>query len=698
MRFEEMRDLLVKHFNEMTKNATHLFHVNVDKDELWNTYLSSYPVGTNPIYRERSVHDCSACRHFIKHVGSVVTIVNNKVITIWDFETNDSTYQPVINALAAFVKRHAVTDVFLSYDRRIGCKENFEQIYDSYGNPKEVVRYPHFYVDINNKFRVGNYDRINEEVAQYRDTRNVFERSLETITEDSLVTVLDLIESKSLYRGEENRPVVAKFLECKREYDKLTTLAEKNNYTWAKSVEVGITVGRIRNNSIGTLLVDISDGVDLENAVRKFEEMVAPANYKRSKPIFTQRMLDDARKTIEDLGYMEALPRKYATLDDITVNNILFSNKDSAKRIEGAASIFDEMKKEVKSNPKKFDRAREVSIEDFIKDILPNASEVELYFENRHTGNMVSLIAPENKDAKTMFKWNNNFSWAYSGNVTDSMKERVKAAGGKVDGDLRFSIQWNDMDTDLNDLDAHCVETMNTTRNLIGYSCYEIFFRNARVYSPSHGMLDVDIINPTHGVPAVENITYADRKCMKDGRYEFYVHCFSNNGGRSGFRAEIEFDGVIHSFDYNKPLRQGEMINVASVTLDKGKFTIREHIKSSLASRQVWNLNTNQFVPVSVVMYSPNYWDEQNGIGNKHYMFMLKDCINPENPNGFYNEFLHNDLMKHRKVLEALGAKMKVSDSTDQLSGLGFSSTMKNDFIVKIKTNDGSEETIKVLV
>ena len=671
MEFREFKVLQQKHVEFMVKDTNHLFEIDLDKDQLWETYLSSFPEGTNPMFRERREYDCSCCRHFIKNIGNAVVIKDNQITTIWDFETNDTTFQPVINALSKFVKSQVISDIYVTKEKKIGTDKNFEN-----GINGKITEWQHFFLDLPQKFVDQSNKSEGDIKGTFRDTRNVFKRSLDEITEESLLTVLELISQNSLYKGEEHKTVLTEFLKYKKAYDKLS-VEEKENYAWEQSVKVGGAIGKIKNHSIGTLLINISEGMDLDLAVKKYEAIVAPSNYQRPKAIFTKHMLEDAKKTLQELGYMDSLSRRFAKLDDITVNNILFSNKDSAKRISGL-DVFDEMSSSIPVNPKKFSKVEEVSIDNFIKDILPTAKELEVFLENKHASNMVSLIAPENKDAKTMFKWYNGFSWSYSGNITDSsMKENVKSAGGNVEGILRFSIQWNDDKFDSNDLDAHCYEPNG---NLIYYGAKN----NIR----TTGQLDVDIQIPRENEPAVENITWTNKNKMQEGVYKFLVHNYSNRGGRGGFRAEVEFDGQIFSFDYTKELRQDEKVVVAEVTFDKVKgFTIKEKLPSNVSSKELWGLKTNQFIPVSVVCLSPNYWDLQHGQGNLHYMFMLKDCINVEQPSSFYNEFLNQELNAHRKVMEALGSKLAVKDANDQLSGVAFSSTKRNELLVKIKGN-----------
>lgn len=686
--FKDFVKAIQKNLQQMSKDSSRLFTVNVDTEELYNLYLDSFPAGTNEIYRERREYDCSCCRHFIRDVGNVVSIKNGELHTIWGINpVSDDKYNVVAAALDAYVKQKAVSGVFLKKEKRIGTPENREMLPTG-----KINKYEHFFVDLPEICIFKEYygHTLEGDLSQFRDIRNVFKRSLDEISKEAVDTVLELIAQNSLYKGAEWKKQLTEFKNYQKEYGKLTD-EQKELWIWEKSIAAGAVIGKIRNHSIGTLLVNISEGMDLDLAVRKYEQIVAPVNYKRPKAIFTKKMLEDAKKTITELGYMDSLQRRFATLDDITVNNILFSNKDAAKRITGAMDLFDEMEQDVAIDPKRFSKVEEISAEDFIKNVLPVAKELEVYLENKHIQNMVSLIAPEVAAAKTMFKWNNGMSWAYTGNITDSdIKENVKAAGGSVTGIVRFSIQWNDKDgKDNSDLDAHCIEPKGGDH---------IYFSH-KISRYTGGELDIDITDPiyqckSNGGVAVENITYPSKERMKPGTYKFYVNQYSFRNSQ-GFKAEVDVNGEIHSYEYNSPVRGN--VDVAEVILDQsGNFKVVDKLPGNCAtiSKDVWGIKTLQFTPVSVVCYSPNYWDEQKGIGHQHLFFMLKDCINPEEPNGYYNEFLKPELEQHRRVFEALGSKAHVKDVDDQLSGVGFSLTKRNDLIIKVK--GATERVLKV--
>jgi hypothetical protein len=659
MDFQKIKTAVAAQFEKM-KAHDKLFVVDVSKDDLWATYLSSFPEGTNPIFRERTDHDCSCCRAFIKNIGGVVSIKDGKVNTIWDVMIDEPAYQAVANALANLVRHTPIRDIFLHYEKSVGVDKTFEEF--AAGKPR---RWDHFFVNLPASV-VAHKGGIATTLGEVRSTRDVMLRGLNEITDEAVDTVLELIAQGSLYRGEEHKFAVSEFKKLRGEFKKS---ANQNLFAWQTHASVPPSVSRIRNTAIGTLLTDLSEGVDLEAAVRKFEVVMAPANYKRPTALVTKSMIEAAKKTVEELGLTSALERRYAKLSDITVNNILFADRGAKKIISGL--IFDELKA-TKTSAANFDKVEDVPIEKFISDILPNIDSIEVMVENRHTPNFVSLIAPADPTAGKLFKWDNRFSWSYNGEMADSIKERVKAAGGAIDGDVCCRLAWWNTD----DLDLHMTEPNR----------HKIYYGNRRETSPCGGMLDLDA-NGADGMrkdPA-ENIVYKNKGAMRKGEYLLEVHQFSRrNTTDVGFEVELEVEGATYNFVYDKALQTGSKVAVAKIRYDGGKLEVIGLLPNTQTSKTIWGLTTQQFHRASVVMMSPNHWDEQ-AVGNKHYFFMIDGATNEAQARGFYNEFIKSDLDKHRRVLELVGTKAKVADDPNQLSGLGFSSTQRNNLLCRVK-------------
>lgn len=658
--FRNFKEAVRKQFDAMASGQ--LFTVMLDKEEMWKLYLDSFPPGVNELYRTRREYDCNCCKNFIRHIGNVVAIDGSlKLISIWDVKV-DACFQPVADAMSAFVRKHAIQNQFLSKEPCAGTDVT-RQIQKDTGT---VISWDHFHVAYPKRYIHGNSAVSIESVLGTKNADyQVFSRSMQELTLDAGQTVLELIDAGSIYRGEEHRSAVQEYIKEKMAYDRLSK-TEKAIWCWTRLGQTHVT--RIRNTALGTLLIDLSENVDVDVAVSKFEKVMAPANYKRPKAIYTKKMVEEAEARIKELGFEDSIARRHAVIEDITVNNVLFVDRAAKK----AMGVFDALKSDVAVNPKTFKKVDEIGIDDFVANILPHASMLEIMPDNTHEGNLMSLVAPVNRHAPSMFKWDNNFSWSYNGDVADSMKTRVKAAGGRVDGVLRFSIQWNENNDCPNDFDAHCIEP-NSARIYFGnkYSGY------------SGGRLDVDIMRP-EGV-AVENITWLERQRILKGTYTFLVHNYNHRGGSSGFRAEIEYDGEVHSFSWNRDLKQGQAVEVAKVTYDPKKgFSIEKSLDSTASSKEMWGVKTGNFVKVTSLMMSPNYWDGQKGMGNRHFFFILEGCRAGVAPRSFYNEFLRDDLMKHRQVFEALGSKMRVEPCEQGLSGLGFSSTVRNSIVVRV--------------
>jgi len=673
MEFKDLKKAIQAQFKKMEKEAA-LFRVDIEGDDLYAHYLASFPEGLNPMFRERTVHDCSSCKSFIRQFGGIVAIINNEVVSIWDCQVGGD-YQVVADAMSAKVKSAPVENIFLNTFPKLGTDYNdVLEVDPENENGKRVERYEHFHVVLPRKF-VKREELIGVALSDARANKEVLKRSLEEITPDAVDTVLDLIAQNGLYRGAEHKAIVETLQRLQAEYASIPD-TQKDNYCWVTSAKMQ-GASKIRNQVIGTLLVDISEEVDLEVAVKKFETKVAPANYQRPNAVITKKMVEKAKKEIDDLGFTDSLGRRCAEIEDITVNNVLFANKGARKAM--SANPLDELAESIPEKTKKMDRVDEISIEDFIANVLPGATSIELMPEGRHASNFVSLVAPEDKNAPSMFKWPSPFSWSYAGDAADSIREKVRKAGGSVTGILRCSLAWHNTD----DLDIHVVEPGGN----------EIFY--GRKESMTGGNLDVDMNISGETREPVENITWPDERRMREGEYTVFVHQFRKRETVDfGFEAEIEYNGEVKSFSYASLLRTGRSVEVARFKWSaRDGLTYISSLDGTERSREIWGINTNNFHNVSIAMLSPNHWDGA-GVGNKHYFFMLEGCANPDSTRGFYNEFLKDELKPHKRVFEALGAKMTAPPVPGQLCGLGFSSTQRNEILCRV--HGKFERTVKI--
>ncbi|MEV4282127.1 hypothetical protein [Actinoplanes xinjiangensis] len=649
----------------MSKGELYVVGDGLDRDSLWLTFLESFPAGTNLRFRERSEYDCSTCRGFVKNFGNVVEIHDGRVRTVWSgVSATDPVFSVVAAAMDEFVGTLPLSTVFRSTEAQYGAKTT-RSLRDG-----QVEVWHHLHGRVEKRHHVTD---VGAARGAFEAAVQVFQRGVAELTREALDTVVDLIDDNALYRGAEHRRAVTDFRSLRNRW---TQAADGRAFVFAHAMN---PAARLRNTVIGTLVQDLSAGVDLEQAVRSFESKVAPQNYQRPRALITPAMVKAAMKTIDELGIEESLQRRFARLSDVSVTNVLWVDNDTRSRMkDGIEGLLMKAATTGSSGAPRDAKPEEIPVVAFMKDILPGAATIDLWVANRHEPNFVSLTTGRHPGAPRLFHWDNDFGWSYNGNVTDSIKEKVKRAGGNVTGKLRVSLSWFNHD----DLDLHVYEPNGD----------HIWYQDKR------NKLDVDMnAGGSFSREPVENVTWT--RDIADGEYRIEVNQFNKRESTQvGFVIETESNGRIEHYSHERAVGHKETVEVGRMTVAGEVITAfrpGREMRAGSAGKDLWGITTEQFVPVSTLMYSPNHFDG-NEVGNRHYFFILKGCVNDQPTRGIYNEFLRGDLQPHRKVFEVLGDRTRCEPTADQLSGMGFSSTVRSSVVAKVTMTSGRRRLVSI--
>ena len=193
---------------------------------------------------------------------------------------------------------------------------------------------------------------------------------------------------------------------------------------------------------------------------------------------------------------------------------------------------------------------------------------------------------------------------------------------------------------------------------------------------------------------AVENVVWMDK--MPSGAYKVVVNNYAQREtGDVGFVIEIENAGRIEH--YNKSGRSAtRRTSRWPDDINGGVIGVSGRVRTSAGHRRQGQVGTQHgTVREGVRRHVLAELLRGSEVGNRHYFLVLKGCENDQLTRGIYNEFLRGDLKRTARC-SRYRRQDQVRADTDQLSGLGFSSTVRSSVVAKVTMTGGRRRLISI--
>lgn len=367
-----------------------------DAEGLWELYLDGFPAS------ERQFHNCSACRHFIRRFGGLVTLGAHGATDPAVFTVPPSiktTYGASITAMFRAIARAKVTGVFLCSD----------SVWGTPVSRTDSVKWTHFHVYPDPRMVLKRVTlTANQAMAEKAEDHKNIMRALEEFNPEILAQALALLNSEALYRSEK---VIgpARWL---ADLHAACAKANRSNVVWNAVATAPAGFCHPRSSMIGTLLEDIVSGMDFSQVSRRFADKMRPDQYQRPQAAPSIGTIQQAEKLVEKMGIARSLERRFAWLDEIQT---IWKPEKTQKPAVGHLEVFGHLV------PKSVTVTREMSVpaqsitwEKFARTVLPIAKSIELMVPV--AGNFAAIVTAEHPDAPPILQWDteerrNPFSW-----------------------------------------------------------------------------------------------------------------------------------------------------------------------------------------------------------------------------------------------------------------------------------------------
>lgn len=427
--FDEYLSRIIKRFTKNTEEGKiPLF--TTDVFGLFETYLANLPA------EQMQHHNCNSCRQFITRFGGLATIgpKGETSSAIWSLEDAPELYQNSMKAMIKAIKRAKITGVFLSSDKVWGNPVTGDWTHFSVQPPKTGV-----FVHSTNSIL-----NAEQKMAEKREDFITMINALKKYNLPLVQSAVALLKTDSLYRSEKVLGIAEWLLEL---HNARTPLhVNKQNILWLAVATAPPGFCHPSSSMIGTLLDDISDGMEFSDVSRRFKAKMSPLQYQRPQAAPSKGNVLQAERIVEKLGIADSLKRRFARLDEIKK---MWQPTEQAKPEKNG--VFGHLKTKDSVGPDNMVLAQPtilITWDKFQRTVLPNALSIEFLVPGRNA-NYGAITTAVNPEAPPILQWDtpeNRNPFAHYIWVSGSSASQwglIKGAYCKVNAITYVPSMWN---------------------------------------------------------------------------------------------------------------------------------------------------------------------------------------------------------------------------------------------------------------